>query len=262
MRLPNICFDDRQGDLIAILIDLDCIEPDTKSAASHTWHGILDMRVRGSSVLVGNAEEGEVEVEVAEGYNAVELNALLPLSEAPSMWDNSTTVEAKTKFNNGSHISQVVKTCVTSSFVEANLCKDLEPMVPTIIIDMHTFRVFFYNCTEDILLISKSISLGSRQRMDRSSLFLLWVVLNHRRYFKPLSQMPKIWPWCKSSILDKMGEYISHYRGLASRNVNWNSHPSHPLRRTFSDLESGGLHLEDLDESTTPKKIRLEPTPS
>jgi len=53
------------------------------------------------------------------------------------------------------HLPQAISTCVTSLFMEHNLRPEMQPIVPTILIDGDTFRVTLYDCLKDVLLISQ-----------------------------------------------------------------------------------------------------------
>ena len=120
-----------------------------------TWHGSPDGRVRGAVVIYGSAALDE-----SEG--------------------NTSSVEAKKNIVE-SNVDQLVGTTVTTSFVESNL-HPTKPhfAVPTILIDLNKFRVCIYDCKHDILLISQDIPLSCQGKLDPSSLFALWVVINYR----------------------------------------------------------------------------------
>ena len=115
----------------------------------NTWHG-----VRGIPVVVGSEKEAEVgeegdeeeeedRVEVGEGSKEkaeeegddTEIESNSDDTDSPSH-GASTLVEAKARIGYASGLSQVVKTCVVSSFIEHSLYPKLQAMIPTILIGL------------------------------------------------------------------------------------------------------------------------------
>lgn len=78
------------------------------------------------------------------------------------------------------NLQQAVGTCVISSFTEKSLHPNKQAMVPTILIDEAQFRVCFYDCEKDVLLVSESKSLATKGGLSKSGIALLWIVINYR----------------------------------------------------------------------------------
>lgn len=91
----------------------------------------------------------------------------------------TTTIEGKIMYND-SNLSQLIATCVVSSFTEKSLHPDKLPIIPTILIDDKLFRVCLYDTEKDVLLISDGKLLSTKGGLSQSGVALLWVVLNHR----------------------------------------------------------------------------------
>lgn len=93
-----------------------------------------------------------------------------------------THAEGKIAINLKDHVSQLVTTCVTTSFIEHNLNSNLNPAVPTILFNKNSFRICIYDCKEDVLLISEPRLLtGSKyHRLSKSACLILWIVAHHR----------------------------------------------------------------------------------
>ena len=140
----------------------------------NTWHGTPDLRVRGGEFVCWNVEEGE-------DKRAALVSSVDSGDEAASISSEgrTTTCEGKFIFNEAS-LQQAIATCVTSSFTEKTCHPKKPPIVPTILIDQNAFRVCFYDCEKDILLLSPLKNLSTKGSLSQSAMALLWVVLNHR----------------------------------------------------------------------------------
>jgi len=139
-----------------------------------TWHGSPDARVRGTEVVYNNITGDETE-ELCFDTN-VEENC-----DSDSSNGRTITVEAKMKCNKH-NLPQLVSTCVVSSFTEKKLHSNLPSIVPSILIDLTSFRVCFYDCNCDLLLISepKLLTSDKKRALSRSGTLLLWLTINHR----------------------------------------------------------------------------------
>ena len=62
----------------------------------------------------------------------------------------ATPIEAKIKVSFWSNISQLVGTCMTSSFTEHRLHPTMNTLVPTIIIDRFVVQICLYDCEHDV----------------------------------------------------------------------------------------------------------------
>ena len=121
----------------------------------------------------------------------------------------STVVEAKVMI--GHNLSQLVRTCVVSSFMENSLYPHLETMVPTILIGLLKYQVCLYCCKHDLLLILCGVYIAaeaktSRQAViSRTAMLFLWVVINHRRFLNPkaLQYLPDPANRWKSTIIER-----------------------------------------------------------
>ena len=91
----------------------------------------------------------------------------------------TSLIEGKVSFNDF-HLQQAVAINVVSSFTEKSCHPDKPTSVPTILIDQNGFRVSLYDCEQDILFISNTVSLSTRGHLSQSGLVFLWAVLNHR----------------------------------------------------------------------------------
>ena len=79
---------------------------------------------------------------------------------------------------------QLISTCVISSFIENNLHRKYLSTVPAILTDLNKFVVCLYDCINDVLLISQSVDLNSKNRgqLSRSAVLFLWLVINHSNH--------------------------------------------------------------------------------
>ncbi len=129
-----------------------------------TWYGTVDGRLRGhlpaSSIPVISKEEDEYSDE-SDGASVV--------------------VEVK---RNATHSSQAIGSVVLSSFIEHNLHKDLNSLIPCILINCYTLQIFLYDCEADILLISEKFIFREDKEVNKQSILLLWLFINHRLVVK------------------------------------------------------------------------------
>lgn len=113
----------------------------------------------------------------------------IPSSQSASHTDSSyrspssgTTVniEEKIKMNLRKNLSQLVTTCVVSSFTESNVHPHLNPLVPTLLVNKEAFRICMYDCENDVLLLSEPKSFTTKGGISRTANLILWLVANHR----------------------------------------------------------------------------------
>ena len=89
-----------------------------------------------------------------------------------------------------SGMQQVISQAIVFGWTEYNRHNTLSPYIPSIYIDRHCFLISVYNPVEDSLLLPihsvKFIEpLGISDPLEKySGIFLLWVVINHRIFFK------------------------------------------------------------------------------
>ena len=152
--------------------------------SNKTWHGSPDARVRGTEIIneyVTGEEDENADLDANSFDGATTKDCNLDGNNSDESDGTMTTIEANIKYNKNS-LQQAVATCVVSSFIEHTLHRTLPSIVPTILIDLRRFRVCFYDCTEDLLLVSTPIQLQSsnKSRLSRSAVLLLWLTFNHR----------------------------------------------------------------------------------
>ncbi len=138
--------------------------------STKTWHGTPDVRVRGTNIVVSGMEMEEDETEDEEERKV----------EEDSDSDGMTVLLEVKSSMRAAHMPQAISICITSSFIENNLHEDMDPTVPTILIDGSKFRVILYNCVEDVLLISETKDLRTGDRLSSTGVAFLWIVINHR----------------------------------------------------------------------------------
>ena len=89
-----------------------------------------------------------------------------------------------------SGMQQVISQAIVFGWTEYNRHKTLSPYIPSIYIDRHCFLISVYNPVKDLMLLpihaAKFIEpLGISDPLEKySGIFLLWVVINHRIFFK------------------------------------------------------------------------------
>jgi len=144
-----------------------------------TWHGSPDARVRGTEIICHKFTDDESSG--SDTYEEISETASNASNISNVSSGTTTAIEAKLE-SITRHLPQLVSTCVVSSFIENNLHKTLDPMVPCILIDPYRFTVCFYDCTDDLLLISEPKQLQSMNNntLSRSAALLLWLTINHR----------------------------------------------------------------------------------
>ncbi len=126
-----------------------------------TWYGTVDGRLRGTSSsfipLVSIGEDYEDEDEDSDG--------------------SSLVMEMKAKIKQD---SQSIGSVVLSSFIEHNRHPSLNPLVPCILINCSTLKVFLYDCISDVLLISEGVSFREGDVVKEECILFLWLFVNHR----------------------------------------------------------------------------------
>ena len=109
-----------------------------------------------------------------------------PLSSSSSEEEsNGTTTVCEAKLasiHTDSVLAQLVKTTVTSAFIEQTHHPHLNPMIPVILMNVRDARVCLYDSKNDILLISKVFTWfdDDDDVLCKLGITLLWAMLNHR----------------------------------------------------------------------------------
>ena len=138
--------------------------------APDTWRGAPDARLRGFHVPDDGTSVNN-EVPVMYGRSGVH--------DAEESNGTSTGCEAKLQIKKSTK-PQFVKMCVVAAFIERNLHSELNPMIPSIIIDTCRAQVALY-CTEsDVLMISEKFYWRRGPDFDIGGISLLWTMINHR----------------------------------------------------------------------------------
>jgi len=129
---------------------------------AETWRGIPNSRLRGISL------ESDV--------------PLLAGSTPQDSGSNGTTAvcEAKLKIDKKKNLIQIVKACVVSSFIEANLHPGLNSSVPAILIDSEKAMVALYCAKSDVLLVRKIFYWRDNDKFNVAGITFLWAMINHR----------------------------------------------------------------------------------
>ena len=143
--------------------ELDC--GDLGMGSLDTWHGTPDVRVKGVEVVYRKETEKHM-LDANDG-------------ESESLASATATTEGNINIRDA-NLHQAIGTCVISSFTEKSLHPNKQAMVPTILIGEAQFRVCLYDCEKDVLLVSNSKSLATKDGLSGSGIALLWTVINHR----------------------------------------------------------------------------------
>lgn len=130
---------------------------------AETWRGTPDARLRGTAL--------DTDIPVLSGSGQ---------SHDNGSNGTSTVCEAKLKISIKKNLSQLVKTCVVTSFIERNLHPSLNTMVPCILIDTKDAVVALYCARTDLLLVSDIFSWRDKDHFNMQGIFFLWTMINHR----------------------------------------------------------------------------------
>ena len=147
---------------------------------NNTWHGMADLRIGSCCILttdeVMSEEEGGSDYSDSEQEPPPmsDLSSMLPSS--PSSVSNIVNFEGKVQIRD-CNTDQLAATAVTASF---NLYLQENALVPTVIINSKGFKVCLYDSVNDVLPLSNVKNLVTGQRLSRSGLLLLWILVHHR----------------------------------------------------------------------------------
>ncbi len=73
---------------------------------------------------------------------------------------------------------------VLSSFVEHNLHKDLNSLVPLFLLNCQSLQILMYDCKTDVLLISDKFFFRDNIEVNKGFILLLFIFINHRYVVK------------------------------------------------------------------------------
>ena len=132
---------------------------------SETWYGCVDARLRGYS---------------ADDDNVDDVILLCDHDDDDgSETDGGTTILELKRKSKG--LSQAIGSAILASFIERKRHPTLQPLYPCIFMNCSTVTFLFYDCENDFLVITDPINLYyHHRRIARSSILVLWLVLNHR----------------------------------------------------------------------------------
>ena len=142
-------------------------------------------------------------------------NAAEPDDETSEEQDNTSTVQDET--DDTRPVQQVIAQSIVFGWTQYNRHPDKGADIPTIYIDSKKYGVFIYNPEADSLLISEWPLLFCSDRPMKtlsdkySGIFILWVFMNHRIFFK--KQITSRWD-CEFKIL--MAQDMEFYKQLKS----------------------------------------------
>ncbi len=151
--------------------------------SSNTWHGSPDARVRGCELVLmktgcDDDDEYDDDDDDEEEGSCSSSDSETTLVSSDRV---TTNIEVKKRAKFEDNFSQLVSTCVVSSFTEHHVHPSKNTMVPTILIDQSVIRVCLYDCINDILLVSQPRLLSHKNtRLSTTAVFLTWLVINHR----------------------------------------------------------------------------------
>ena len=156
-----------------------------------TWHGELDLLARGMK-----EPNSVVGIVAARNIEKVEGDAdMHDISDDEGSLDSNqgkcTNLEYK-KHEEPSDKCEAISQSIVFGWTEFNRHKDLNPYIPSIYIDQEKFLFFIYNSELDSLISSanyinffyEKISSDLPKADKYSGIFILWIILNHRLFFR------------------------------------------------------------------------------
>ena len=91
----------------------------------------------------------------------------------------SSQVEAKRKVTSA-YLPQAVATAIVHSFTQNKRHPQLNPLVPTVLINGSVFRIVLYDCCKDMLLVSSTVTYREGTKLTQLGTLVLWLIINHR----------------------------------------------------------------------------------
>ena len=93
---------------------------------------------------------------------------------------DSACIEAKLHCS-PQNFPQLVATNIVASFIEHTLHAELNPAVPTLLINTNHFYISIYDCKSDLLLISNKISFRDEElELIPAGICMIWLTIHHR----------------------------------------------------------------------------------
>ncbi len=127
-----------------------------------TWYGTVDGRLRGQDPDGGST-------------------SLIAVRDEVESDGSSMVFEIKRKSR---HLSRAIGSVVLSSFVEHNLHKDLNSLVPLFLLNSQSLQILMYDCKADVLLISDKFFFRENYEVNKGFILLLFIFINHRYVVK------------------------------------------------------------------------------
>ena len=149
---------------------------------------VVPIELRGgrlASVTAGyGGEQPDACVRPLDSHNPLDATLVVATSPDPDESDSETDseasqFEAKLKVTSA-HLPQAVTTAIVHSFTQNTRHPELNPMVPTVLINGSVFRIVLYDCCKDMLLVSHKVKYREGTQMTPLGTLLLWLIINHR----------------------------------------------------------------------------------
>ena len=103
------------------------------------------------------------------------------------------------KFN----VHQLIATMIVASFTEMNLHPDQNPLVPVIMICIPQAKICFYDCKNDLLIISETLNWIKRGKLRKLHMYVYYVMLHHSYIQRLCKEGMKTHEEHKSGVVEK-----------------------------------------------------------
>lgn len=114
-----------------------------------------------------------------DSNSTLDSTAVVATSSDPDESDSELSqFEAKLKVKG--HLPQAVATAIVHSFTQNRRHPELNPMVPTVLINGGVFRIILYDCCKDLLLVSRAVKYREGNKITNLGTLVLWIIINHR----------------------------------------------------------------------------------
>ena len=150
---------------------------------SLVWHGFPDALVNCTLTICSRNKETDSEFEYHPEFEASDSDD----DETVSV----TTVEAKRKRTDPVTI-QFIAQCVVNSFIDKNTTGERR-LQPAVLINAFNYRICFYDCTRDILLLSSKKNLSTKGTFYDPLGFLGPVIIRFKVFFQKLCSSKIAW---------------------------------------------------------------------
>lgn len=165
------------------------------------WHGKSDILMDEVTVELASTESGDA------------------LSESLSI-SSSTEIKSSKTFSDAD-ISQIIAQTIVFSFYQRKKNKEKlkNYLIPGIGISTKSLVVFFYECEEDVLLLTDSLDLTARcdSEMNIGAVVFLWLTLNYKLFCSGITEEMKKY---KADFFVEAGKLLDVYRNEVTRPVH------------------------------------------